>query len=161
MQRATSYDLCKALAEKLHSSHAFQKIAQDAYNKNWAVEIGFDHAKQDWRRIAPFVVLSPQVESEAKNGLQSYTVELLMGVVDPTISGSPVRSVDALQFLSNQALPTLLQCAENFSGMGRIFFSDYECAFSLEAFPLIHCAITLNFQGQASLGERRLGARAR
>ncbi len=157
IQYTNSFDICQVLAKGMQKNGSFQDFAQHYYGRNWTVEVDFDRLRQDWKKIAPFAVILPQSEKVESTGLSTYGVGVLLGVVDGTMNDDLVRHMQGLEFLSTLAVPAL------FSGVGKttdsisgLNFTDFECEYDQESFPLIYCNIALTLTMSTAIGRRRI-----
>ncbi len=156
MEISNSFDICAGIADALISNKAFADLAQGAYGKDWTVEIGFDGLRQDWKKAAPFCILLPQTMENDGEGNITYGTGILLGVVDKRMGEESTRHMQGIAFLSAQAMPMLIHIVQNaLDGMHGVSFSQYECEYDYEAFPLIYCNVGLTFTQRLAIGGRR------
>ncbi len=157
MQYTSAFYICQLLATNMQKNGSFEDFAQHYYGKSWAVEVGFDRLRQDWKKIAPFMVILPQSEKVQDKGLSTYGVGVLLGVVDDKINMDLVQHMQGLEFLSTLAVPALIsgveKAADSLTGLN---FTDFECEYDQESFPLIYCNIALTLTMSTAIGRRRI-----
>ena len=152
----SSIELCKTLATELKNDDLFRSLAEENYDKGWTIEIGFDRLRQDWKKVSPFVVLLPQSEEAGSDGFTTYSIGALLGVVDNSIDNQDISLLQGLDFLSNKAFPQAFSVISKASdSLPTMSFTNYDCEFEQEGFPLVYCNIALTFTMRTAIGTRR------